>query len=174
MHEDRAWSVIPGGESEPSGRTPIPSPNCISVDLPTHIPSFSGHTGWGAEATSTSSQLTWFLPSTVTFFGFMIFFPPTVHHTRGTNSWWVAKLQTWRTDKNLKKKQLMVVLLDSLLEQIRDPESSTDSFSHGSTELSVLFLSRFCSSGWTSLIFGGLSVVISSSHHSIERLHSMI
>ena len=48
MHEDRAWSIIPGGESEPSGRTPIPSPNCISVDLPTHIPSFSGQAGWGA------------------------------------------------------------------------------------------------------------------------------
>ena len=124
------------------------------------------------EATSSSSQLTWFLPSTETFFGFMICFS-TVHHTRGTADEW-QNYKLGELTKIKKKKQLMVVLLDSLLEQIRDPESSTDSFSHGSTELSVLFLSRFCSSGWTSLIFGGLSVVISSSHHSIERLHSMI
>ena len=48
MHEDSAWSVIPGGESEPSGGTPIPSPHYIFVDLPTHIPSFSGQAGWGA------------------------------------------------------------------------------------------------------------------------------
>lgn len=172
MHEDGAWSIIPGGEWEPSGRTPIPSPHCISVDLPTHIPSFSGQAGWGARGhifqlpadlvPSKYRDIFWF---------YDLFFHCSSHQG---NSWWVAKLQTWRTDKNLKKKQLMVVLLDSLLEQIRDPESSTDSFSHGSTELSVLFLSRFCSSGWTSLIFGGLSVVISSSHHSIERLHSMI
>ena len=44
----RSWSIIPGGESEPSCRTPIPSPHCISAALLTHTPSFSGQAGWGA------------------------------------------------------------------------------------------------------------------------------
>ena len=87
MHEDSAWSVLPGGESEPSGGTPIPPPHCISAALLTHTPSFSGQAGWGARGHIYQLPADLVPSKYRDIFWFYDFFF-TVHHTRGTADEW--------------------------------------------------------------------------------------
>ena len=87
----------------------LPSPlltASLLLFLRTHLHSQAKLAG-EQEATSTSSQLTWFLPSTETIFGFMIFFFFTVHHTRTADEWQNYK---FGEETKIKKKKKISLL----------------------------------------------------------------